>query len=127
MTLSTTPVTSLSELHRVARWWTILGRPAAVTLRLPGISIASARYWEARLNKELEECGCSEGARFLTGALLVFGVYAAYRGELNWRLVGIGVGLSIGFAMLGKIWGLARAQRRLTAMISALESEAEHS
>jgi hypothetical protein len=95
----------------------LIGYKGRVHLDLPHLAKAQQDLAEARLNRALLACGCTEGAFGLIVALLPAGVLA-WRGQFGWAF-----GMVLLGALAGKLVGLARRQAALRREIRALFGE----
>jgi hypothetical protein len=74
---------------------------------------ATARACIARLGNE---CGCAMGGAFLIAASLLVAAYATFFGEIDVRLVVLGVVFVFVASMLGKLTGILIAIARLAVI-----------
>lgn len=98
------------------------------TLKLGG-AIAShpdRSRWETELNRNFYACGCSAAAAGLLICLIAGAAWAAYQyGRDAWTLgmsAGTVFGLAIAGAIVGKLAGLMRADRRLKETVKEIRS-----
>jgi hypothetical protein len=99
----------------------LIGYRGRVRLDLPYLAKAEQALAEARLNRALLACGCTEGSVGLMLALLPAGLLV-WQGRWGWAL-----GLVVLGALLGKLTGLARRNMALRREIRALFGEiADH-
>lgn len=95
----------------------LIGYKGRVRLDLPHLAKAEQALAEARLNRVLLACGCTEGSVGLMLALLPAGVLA-WQGRFVWAF-----GLVLLGALAGKVVGLARRHLALRREIRALFGE----
>lgn len=101
--------------------------PGLGTIRLGGVMARhpERERWERELNRSYHACGCDTGAKGLLLAL-VPGVAAGASGLSREAYTGLGAaGVGLGFALagavLGKLVGLVRAQRRLSRVAAEIQ------
>lgn len=95
-----------------------------LVLALPGVSPEDGHSAAARIVSYTHECGCSLGAKCMAAsfaiALVAFAFkYGIMSPSFFWR-VPVAALCAFGGAALGKVYGIARARRRLNAEINAL-------
>jgi hypothetical protein len=99
-------------------------------LRLGGVmgGLPERERWETELNRSYYACGCGAGAKGLILGLIGGAVVAAIpavRAPLGaWPAAGVGVAITLGGAILGKIAGLMQAQQRLDRTIREIQAAA---
>ncbi len=87
------------------------------------------QVWENELNKHYYACGCSEGSKglllFLLGSLIYIGV-SFYLGERSvLTLAGSFFGITLSGAIIGKIWGLSKANNKLKRTVHMIQANWE--
>jgi hypothetical protein len=84
--------------------------------------------WEKDINRLLRTCGCSSAANGLLLGIVVATMIIAYQmiadsdGTTLTIVVVTVATLAIGFAVAGKLTGLAAANRKLRALVSIIQS-----
>ena len=112
--MSVVVIRSLEELRRHRR--------GKVRLEIPGLPDAAAH--EARLNRLLMACGCTEGSVGLLIALpiaITFGLVSTWPLGSGGRIA-VGLAIVVAGSLAGKLVGLMRARAALRAEISAIEA-----
>ncbi len=86
--------------------------------------------WEKELNRHYHACGCDTGAKGLLISLLAGSTWAGYSySQGSWGAgfaAGVALSITIGGAMIGKLSGLMRANRKLKQTISEIQSQWQH-
>ena len=115
--MSVVVIRSLEELRRHRR--------GKVRLEIPGLPDAAAH--EARLNRLLMACGCTEGSVGLLIALPIaigLGVTSAWPLGIAGRIA-VGLAIVVAGSLAGKFAGLMRARAALRAEVAAIEAALE--
>jgi hypothetical protein len=85
------------------------------------------RQWERRINRQYFACGCDASALGLIAGVALYLAWMALRpggfAGTSWIDLGIGFAVVLATAFVGKLVGLARAQRRLNQAIAAIARE----
>jgi hypothetical protein len=95
-----------------------------LVLSLPQVPPGELRAMAERLNQYRLECGCSLGARAMTGGLLAAtALLAALYGPLSVAFVvhlPLAFAAAVVFAVVGKVVGIVRARRRARGQVAAI-------
>lgn len=85
------------------------------------------RQWERQINRQYFACGCDMSALGLIAGVLGYLVWMASRpggfAATSWTDLGIGFLVVLATAFVGKLAGLARAQRRLNQAVESIARE----
>ena len=108
-----------------ARWRSWSQRRVRIELALPGLTPQDRSRYERSLSRAASACGCAEAAA--CGLVLAAGVaFAAFQMMPAWScwIAAIQIGrVAVTFVagvLIGKLFGLALARRRLSRLVSEL-------
>jgi hypothetical protein len=120
----TVVIRSPSQLGRIA--WAGRTRPVRILLRIPSLPSQETQLWEERLNRQLEDCGCSMGAKFAATGLMggfIWQIHAHAISFASWPYFLLRVLLTVfGFGIVGKFIGTSLARLRLARAAKQLSS-----
>lgn len=122
-------VDSVSALEQLGRWSNLLTRVGKIELDLPGLTTAEKLRYEDLIRNYTNVCGCEQGRIFLATLLIGYFIYLYARPQglrgASWTEFGIGVALACLGAMLGKVYGLLSARRKLRFVIAELRQRTQ--
>jgi hypothetical protein len=122
-----TIITDISQLTRMTSLPEILTGSIRIDLQLPGKSVEDLKKWEIEINLHLAACGCKEGeltmATFLAGFVINLLINPKQKTRSGKTKLGLGFGVAIVGALLGKSYGLLKARLQLRKIIRALKAE----
>ena len=104
-----------------------LKRSDDIEIRLPALSVEQAAAWTRTLRRDVRACGCTEAAVCLLGALALalVGLVAGWLGIVAWT-VETGMIMLVALVLapvIGKLYGLRTARRRLQKAVRRLRKE----
>lgn len=88
---------------------------------------ATRKQWERQINRQYFACGCDASALGLIAGAAGYALWMALRPggftATSWGDLGLGFLVVLATAFVGKLVGLARAQRRLRQAVESIERE----
>lgn len=112
-------IRSRSDLLRFMYRPALVPREGTISVDIPGLDAARKSRLQAAVDKDLESCGCEEGAVGLIGGGL-FVVWISWMRHvdlISWKSVILTIGAAIVGAVVGKALGIVRARVRLRRII----------
>ena len=117
-------VGTIEDLEALAERGSQLASWERIELQLSELSEEENYTYQEIINSHLTACGCGEGKLTLGILVAAYVLYLSYRPEgfhdLGWVAYGIGFALACLGAMIGKVYGLTKARRRLVAAVGEL-------
>lgn len=101
-----------------------------VTIQLSELDANEARYWETRIKRMLNACGCHVGGVLALTTLIAY-ILASMRTASDstrsaWEVAGVGFGLVIVATLVGKLGGLITARIFLRRDLGLLLNRLSH-
>jgi hypothetical protein len=126
MNIKITDNSSLDDLinrQSVFRLW-----PSSdeINFNLAEFSHEKNRYWQEKLNRYHDSCGCPQSAAFIMVAMIVFVLYLIIRPSgfsIKWSDVGLGVLVFILSGIVGKIFGIFIGKIKLIKTVKMIKKE----